>query len=370
MRVIHSIAIGALLSVALATLMASGAAAQAITRSHPVGMKFDGELVSTRVFVRFTATPIDQDFTSWSRQASLDAPARAFARLVRAATAGDVVAGRPALDLRQSGRAPTETVLRAIGGMAGGWQDARIVARFVVDGSHVFVFQSQRPDGPAVGGMAFDLVNGVWKGRVMTSREPARSLVVDAFSNLASSPSEFAPLPQTRTAYAIPLSQDGSVTLEFDGQEVDFAPMDSKAAQTSDATALYRQAVLALARDDWSAFAGLHTAASKAKIEGWLQNEGRDPRARTTAAALIAKDTRVVFEMDLGPAGSLLLYAQGDQTAPPEQPIKQVKVARTADGLQLTSYFMSYQFDLTLMRSPRWPKRAGELKDLLARSKR
>ncbi len=367
MRVIHSIVVGALLSVGL---MASADARQQVTRSHPVAVKFDGAPTPTHVFVRFTSTPIDQAFTTWSARGDLDPPARAFARLVKAAVAGDVAAGRPVLDLRHTGRATTEVALGYIGGMAGGWRDAHIVARFVVDGSHVFVFRSQRADGPATGGMAFDAVGGAWKGRVMTSQEPARSLVVDAFRNQARDPSLFAPLPTTRTGYAIPLSQDEAVWLEFDGQVVDFAPLAPSAAPTSDATALYQQAMLALARIDWPAFAALHTDGSKGKIEGWLQNEGRDPRARRTAAALIAEGTRVVFEMDLGPAGAALFYAQGDQTTPAEQPLKHVKVARTLQGLRLTSYFMTAQFGLTLMRSPRWPKRAGDFKALLERSKR
>lgn len=361
--------IGLMVAATAALTLGGVASAQTVTRSHPVGMMFDGVRVPTNVFVRFSMTPIDKPFEAW-RQGNLDPPAAAFVRLVRAATAADVVAGRPVVDLRFTGRASTPQVLQAIAGMAGGWQRAQIVGRFVVDGSHVFVFRSEREDGPATGGMAFDDVNGRWKGRILTSQEPARSLIVDALHNEGQSPSEFAPVPQTRTDFAVPLSADESVWLEFDGQIIDFEPLDDRQAPTSEATALYRQAVLALKGGDWAGFANLYTPDSKAKIEGWLANQGRDPRARETAAELWALDTRVVFEMDIGRLGAVLLYAQGDQTEKDQQAVKRVMVARARDGLMLSNYYKSYQFGLTLLRSPRWPKRAGELRALLERSKR
>lgn len=350
-------------------LSASIASAQTVTRSYPVGMKFDGVLVPTRVYVRFPSTPIGDRYETWRRKA-LDPAGQAFVRLVQAARANDLDAGRPVVDLRHTGRAPTADVLKAIGGMAGGWGEATVVARYTVDGSTVFVFRSQREDGPATGGLAFEQVGGVWKGRILSSQEPARFLLVDAFHNNGRSPTEFAPVERTRTAYAIPLSADDTVWLEFDGAVMNYAPLDDTVAPSSPATALYQQAVLALKRDDWSGFAALYTPDSRAKIEAWLANQGRDPRARETAGKLWALDTRVVFEMDIGPLGAVLLYAQGDQVEPDQQAIKRVMVARAREGLLLSNYYKTYQFGLTLMRSPRWPKRAGELEELLQRSKR
>lgn len=370
MSMSRTLLIAAALALSATALGAAPAGAQTVTQSYPVGVKFDGRLVASRVFVRFPATPIAAPFADFARRTP-DPAAAAFVALVQAAKAGDVAAGRAVLDLTAHGPAPTATVLESIAGLAGGWDRAEVVARFAVDDSQVFVFRAPRAKAPpASGALAFRQQNGAWKGRIVTSREPAISLVVDAYDNHGAAPSEFAPLPQTRTEYAIPLSADDAVWLEFDGRQLDFAPLAPDAAPSSDATALYQQAALALARVDWPAFAALHTPESQAKIEGWLANQGRDPRARATAAALIARDTRVVFEMDLGPEGVMLLYGQGEQVAPAEQALKRVMIARTADGLRLTSYFMTYQFGLTLMRSPRWPKRVGELTALLERAKR
>ncbi len=360
-----------LVALALVGLALPGvAAAQAeVTASYPVAMKFDGIKVPTRVYVRFPSTPIGEAYEAWRRK-TLDPPAAAFVQLVQAARAGDLQQGRAALDLRSTGRSPTADVLRAIGGMAGGWARATIVARYVVDGVHVFVFQSQREGKLATGGIAVEQLTGGWKARVLTSQEPVRSLIVGAFADQANGPSEFAALPQTRTAYAVPLSADDRVSLEFDGQIVDYDPTDDKVAPGSPAMALYQQGVLALQRGDWQTFAALHTPKSKDKIEAWLANQGRDPAARETAAKLWALDTRVVFEMDIGPLGSVLVYAQGDQVEPDQQALKRVMIARAREGLLLSNYYMTYQFGLTLMRSPRWPKRAGDFRALLERSKR
>lgn len=356
------------LTVGLVALLTADAMAQAVTRSYPVGVKFDGELFASRVFVRFSAQPIGERFDDFAGR-TLDGPAKAFVRLVRAARADDVAAARPNLDLAVPGQGPSAEVLKGIAGLGGGWDRADIVARYTVDGSTVFAFRADRAEGPATGGMAFRQQNGVWKGRILTSRDPALSLIIDALHNNGRQPTAFAPVDRAPTAYAIPISRDDSVWLEFDGQIVDFDPMDSRAAPTSEATALYQQAMLTLAAGNWTGFASMHSPGSQAKIEGWLANQGRDPRASKAAAGLITQNTRVLFEMDLGP-GVMLLYAQGDQVADPDKPIKKVMVARTRGGLVLTNYYMTYQFGLTLMRSPRWPKRAGELLDLLARSKR
>ncbi|MCB9542471.1 MAG: hypothetical protein H6703_08495 [Myxococcales bacterium] len=353
---------------ALVVLLCAGpAAAQAVARSHPVGVKFDGELHASRMHVRFASELFEQDFKPWSARRQ-DGAGAAFVALIRSVQRRDVPAARAVLDLAAT-RASVERLVSELGEMGGEFARMEVVARARVEGDEVFFWRTPRPDGWATGAFAFRQVNGAWKGRLVTSQMPALSLMTDAYDYYGREKSAFMPRAVSGNGYAVPLAADGSVLLEFDGTPVDFAPLEG-GSPVSEATALYQQGVMMLAAVDWVGFASLHTAVSKAKIEGWLANEGRDPRAREVGAALLARGVRVVFEVDLGPAGAMLLVAQGEGADPGGYPVKRVMVANTASGPRLTNHFMTYQLGLTLMRSPLWPKEAGPLLALLARSKR
>lgn len=354
--------------VALSALLLAGpVAAQVVTRSHPVAVKFEGEVHKSRLHVRFASELFEQDFKLWSARPQ-DPAGQAFVALIRAVQRRDVPAARAVLDLGAT-RASAERLVSELAAMGSEFARLEVVARARVEDDVVFFWRTPRPDGWATGGLAFRVINGAWKGRLVTSQMPTLSLMSDAYYWYGKSRSEFAPVADRVNGYSVPLAADGSVQLEFDGTPLDFVPLGNN-TPVSEATAVYQQALLLLTAGDWAGFAALYTPASKAKIETWLGNEGRDPRARVTAAALLTKGTRVVFEIDLGPPGTLLLVAQGEAPDIGAYPVQRVMVQNTPQGPRLTNYFMTYQLGLTLMRSPFWPKEAGPLQALLARSKR
>lgn len=360
-------AFAVLASAVLLTASAGVASAQLVPRSHPVGVKFEGEVHASRVYLRFASELYEEPFVQWSRR-TRDEPAAAFVALVRAVQARNVEAFRPLVDVSQMS-VTSKDLLTEVHSMGAGFGQMVVVARAVVGDQVVFFWRTPRPDGPATGAFAFSPRGGRWVAQLVTGAMPAVGLMNDALDYYGRQPSVFRPLDRSGSEYSVPMTPDGTVQLEFNGRALDFAPLEAS-GPVDDLTAAYHYGVLALAADDWAGFAALHTPASKLKIEGWLANQGRDPRARDTLAAMLAKDTRVFFVMDLGPPGAMLLVAQGGVGDAASRPVRRVMVASTASGPRLTNYFMNYQFGVSLEVSPLWPKEAGPLQALLARSKR
>jgi len=348
---------------------AASAQAQAITRSHPVGIEIEGEAHPSRVYIRFASELYEQPFEPWAAQPKDDA-ARAFVALVQAIGRRDVPAARALLDMTRASMT-SEQMVESLHAMGSGWSRAVVVARAEVDDQTVFFWRTPRPDGPATGAFALRDRGGDrgYIARLVTASTPTLALMNDALDRYGRDKSDFRPLDRVAVGFGVPLSTDGRVLLEFDGALLDFEPL-AEPAPSDAVLGLYQQGVMALAAGDWAGFASLYTPKSKAKIEGWLQNQGRDPRARETAAALIAKSTRVVFAMELGPVGKLLFVAQGETSDPTAHPVRRVMAAATPTGPKLTNYFMNYQFGATLHLSPLWPKEAGPLLSVLARAKR
>lgn len=354
--------------IALGLLVCTASAhAQTATRSHPVAVKIEGEVHPSRVYVRFASELYEQPFEAWAARPK-DEAATAFVALVQAIGRRDVAAARPLLDLSKTSMTGEQFVAE-LHAMGSGWNRAVIVARAEVDDQVVFFWRTPRADGPATGAFALRQRSGRYIARLVTGSMPTLALMNDALDHFGRDKSDFAPLDRASTDYGVPMSADGRVLLEFDGEPLDFVPLASPTPNDA-VLGLYQQSVVALAAGDWQGFASLYTPASQSKITGWLQNQGRDPRARETAAALIAKGTRVVFVMDLGPVGRMLLVAQGEGSDPTAHPLRRVMVTATPSGPKLTNYFMNYQLGATLHLSPLWPKEAGPLLAVLARAKR
>lgn len=349
----------ALCVIGLAGLVGAAAAAP-VTRSHPIGVMLDDALHEAAVYVRFTAERYDAPFDAWARDGGTkDGAARAFTGLIRALKADDVHAARPLLDPRHTGDATPAWVVDFL---RKGWEDLRAVhmlARLRHGGEDVFVFRVNSSEGPWVRSLAFGQYMGRWQGRVVTGMDPALSLINDALTHAARAPSGFRALTAAATAYAVPLDTEATVFLEFDGRRDRFDAADG--APKTAAQALFQQGMRLLARSAWDDYAALYTPLSAQKIRAGVA--AQDPGTHEDSGPILSNAVEVRFEMDLGPPGVIILYAQGNIDG--KRALRTQFVQRVDGGWKLTNFFRTYALGRTLMRAPTWPKYAAPFEALL-----
>lgn len=348
------------------------AAALAGTMSHPLGVYIDGELVPTRIHLRFDAAPLDAPLEAVIH-ASGDGPAAAWAALIGAARAVDTGAARAWLDPRGMTRGTVEDALKLIAGQAGGWRDVTVVARYRLGPDEVFVYRSERPEGPATGSIAFRRSGGgQWRGRLVTSAEPALSLINEVYRTRALAPSRLRPVPQSGSTYAVPIDDGGEVVLEFDATPLDLPLNATGGGQqpTTEASAAWRDAWATLSFGDWSAFAERASPTSQRHIRDWLDAHGRSEQARRAGAALLTEGVRAVLEIEAAPGLALIVYSQGPGADTTAHVVRAAWMTRSGTSVVVSQFLASNALDVALMRSPHWPARAGALAEVLSRARR
>jgi len=344
----------------------SGVVAAPQTISHPLGITLDDAVYPATVYVRFTAERFDDPFEAWAARdpAAADGAGQAFATFIRALRSGDAQAIRPVLDPRHLGEATPEWMVDFL---RKGWDrlsSVQMVARLKHAGDEVFVFRVPSAEGPWVRSLAFRPYMGRWQGRAVTGMDPALSLINDALTHAERTPSGFAPVPITGTEYAVPLDTARTVFLEFDGRRTRFDAAEG--AAQSEPGALFQQGMRLLARSAWAEYAALYTALSARKIRDGVA--AQDPGTRQESGPILSQGVEARFEMELGPPGVLIFYAQGNIEG--RIALRSQYVTRTAEGWRLSNFFKTYALRRTFMRAPTWPKYAGAFETLLDASKR
>lgn len=352
--------------VILTALVGGAAWAAPETSSHPLGLKLDGELKPSTVYVRFTAERFDMPFDAWATRhpSATDPAGRAFVGLVRALRADDVGKATPLLDPRGRGEATPDWV---VGFLREGWGElatVQMMARYRHAGDEIFTFRVDSPEGPWVRSLAFREYMSRWQGRVTTGMDPAISLIDEALTHGVRAPSTFRTLPRSGAEYAVPLDTAATVFLEFDGRRDRFMVADGK--PQTEAQALFQQGMWLLARSEWPAYATLFTPLSAKKIvDGYA---AQDPGTRAQSGPLLSHLVEVRFEMDLGPAGALIIYTQGNLEG--QQALHHQYVTRVDGQWKLTNFFRTYQLGSTMMRSPTWPREATRFEAVLDASRK
>lgn len=339
------------------------------TSSHPIGVYFDDEPRPTTAYLRFTAERYDLAVADYARR-DTDPAAQAFVALIDALRRKDVDAARPLLDPRGLGEA---TPAWLVGFLAEGWGGLRavqVLARMPWkaggEAAEVFVFRVPSADGPWVRSLVFRRYMGRWQGRLVTATDPVLALINDTLTHAARAPSAFRALPVSGARYGVPLDPSGAVTFEFAGQMSRFDPVDG--AASTEATALFQQGMRLLAAGEWDAYAALHTPMSAAKIRQGVARQA--PEVRAKSGPLFSQFVEVLFEMDLGPAGAIVWYGQGNLPDLAERSVKAAFVARTPQGLRLTNFLREYQLSQTLTLAEGWPTDVGGFVAVIDRADR
>lgn len=336
------------------------------TRSHPLGITLDDQVSPSSVYVRFTAERFDEPFDAWAARNpfATDDAGRAFVALVRALRSDDAEAARRLLDPRRLGEATPKwmvTFLRQ------GWDDlstVQMIARLRHAGDEVFIFRVNSSEGWWVRSLAFTEYMGRWQGRATTGMDPALSLINDALTHAALAPSRYPAVAATGAGYAVPLDTEKTVFLEFDGRRTVFDAADG--APQTEAGALFQQGMRLLARSAWAEYEALYTPLSARKIKDGVA--AQDPGTHETSGPILSQGVVARFEMDLGPPGVLIFYAQGNVEG--KRALRSQYVARTPQGWRLSNFFKTYALRRTLMRAPTWPKYAAPFEQLLDASRR
>lgn len=318
----------------LGALLFAGIAAAQVTRSHPLPVKLDDQVVAGQMWVRFTETPIDLPFEDFAAR-SHDPAAAAFVSTIRALAAKDAEKARPHLIVRHT-EAPLAELLEIIHQAFGRFEGLTIVNRIEVGPRTVFFMRFTGADGrPVTQGLWFKPTDGRWKGWIVEHDDPAEMLIKQALKYAALMPSTFRPIDRAPATHSIPAA-DG-LRLEFAATVTDFDVYDDTQPPFSPVAALFRQAMLELLRSDWMAFATHFTPRSAEKIGAWVQSQPAE--VLEIGPVLKQMSLRVLVEIPLEGGGAWLFYSQG---VGPDHTDDVIHIARAAgDGrgvVRLTSY--------------------------------
>lgn len=348
----------------LAAMAPADAAAQAVTRSHPLPIVLDDRQLPGALWIRFTETVIEEDLETYARR-SHDPAGQAFVRLTRALADKDVAKARPLLLPRH--QAPLAGLMDIMHQAFNGFRGLTVVSRVTVGEREVWYLRFPGADRRPV-------TQGIWlrpgpdgfKGWVVESADPAELLIRRALDATAEAPSVFPPVAQSGAEYSLPADERGGVRLEFSGTVAEFSVFDDEQAPFSAASALFRQAMLELLRSDWLAFATHFTPISARRIGEWVT--GRPAEVLEVSKALPQLTLRVLFEIPVSNGGAWMFYSQG---LGPDHSDDTVRVSRAAgDGrgaLKLTSYRKRDLVLKSIFRLPGMSRQAGPLMEHFAK---
>ncbi len=348
----------------LAALIPADAAAQSVTRSHPLPIVLDDRQLPGDLWIRFTETVIEEDLETYA-QRSHDTAGRAFVRLTKALGDKDVATARTLLLPRHG--APLAGLMDVIHQAFNGFSGLTVISRVTVGERQVWYLRYRGADGRAV-------TQGIWlrpgpdgfKGWVVESADPAELLIRRALDATAEAPSIFRPVARSGADYSLPADEGGAVRLEFSGTLAEFSLFDGQQAPFSPASALFRQAMLELLRSDWIAFATHFTPLSARNIGEWVA--GRPAEVLEVSKALPELTLRVLFEIPVSDGGAWMFYSQGFG---PDHSDDTVRISRAAgDGrgaLKLTSYRKRDLVLKSIFRLPGMSRKAGPLLEHFAK---
>lgn len=357
-----------LLILALAQTVALTASAAPAVRSHPVPVQFDGAFQPAQIYLRYTSERIDSAYAQWRDKANSPAD-RVFKQLVDGLRDNDLAAVRPLLD-QQVLRGTPAQFMRRLRASFDNLAQIRVISRADLGERRIYYFRAVKPGHQGVFTAGFEVAPraGGLRVQLVTGNLAIASLIAYALDGEARDAGLFAPVSTSKTGFAVPLDSASGVRLEFNLTPVALDPFAPPASLPSAPVEAWVRAVQQLREGNWPAFAAAHTAVSQAKIREI--SAGGDDAARTQSAAVLTSGLRLMAELPLGLAGSLLICSQGDSADRASHVLRYVWVARTPEGLRLTNFFKRYALGALFQRAEGWPKQAGQLELVIRRDQK